>query len=199
MKNRLAELGLTVAIAGAPALAPGLAFAQAAEHEGMPQLNFATPLTLSQVVWMAIIFFAMYLLLSRWALPQVASVIDARTASISGDLDAARAARTEADAAAREVAEATRRAQAESQAQIAEAVTAAKQQAAADAERANAALAKQLAAAEAQIAAAQASAMGALRTVAAETAGLVFSRLTGTSPDPQRLTTAVDAALARRS
>ena len=33
-------------------------------EKGMPQLDFKNPLTISQVVWLAIIFFALYLLLS---------------------------------------------------------------------------------------------------------------------------------------
>ena len=37
----------------------------------MPQLDFANPLTTSQVVWGAIIFVVLYILLSRIALPKV--------------------------------------------------------------------------------------------------------------------------------
>ena len=44
----------------------------------MPQLDFANPLTIAQIVWLAIIFFTLYLLLSRWALPQVAEVLEVR-------------------------------------------------------------------------------------------------------------------------
>ena len=33
-----------------------LLMAAGPEHEGMPQLNFKSPLTLSQVVWGAVIF-----------------------------------------------------------------------------------------------------------------------------------------------
>ena len=55
------------------ALAPLGAMAAEA-GKGMPQLDFANPLTRAQVVWGAIIFLVLYVLLSRWALPQVASV-----------------------------------------------------------------------------------------------------------------------------
>ena len=41
-------------------LAPAIARA-----EGMPQLDFGNPLTISQVVWGAIIFIVLYVLLSR--------------------------------------------------------------------------------------------------------------------------------------
>jgi F-type H+-transporting ATPase subunit b len=95
------------AAAAASALVPSLAFAQEAAEHGMPQLDFANPLTISQVVWLAIIFFALYLLLSRWALPQVASVIEARGSSIAEDLNAARRAKAQADAAVAEFTQAT--------------------------------------------------------------------------------------------
>jgi len=189
-------------IAAVPAVSlfPIVAFAQEqTEHEGMPQLNFANVLTTSQVVWMAVVFVAFYLLLSRWALPQVASVLEMRASSIAGDLDVARQSKAEADAAVREVAEATRRANAEVQARIAEAVAHAKAEAAAVAEASNRRLDEQLQVAEAQIAAASQSAMGALRQVASQTAGSVVDRLTGRPAEPQVIDAAVDSALAARA
>ena len=168
------------------------------EHEGMPQLDFSTPLTISQVVWMAIIFLTMYVLLSKWALPQVAAVVESRAASIASDLEAARTARTGSEAAAAEVAAATRQAHTEAQAQIASAVTEAKAAVATETERSNVVLEAQLQAAEARIGEARVAALGALRQVASETAAMVYDRLTGTHADPGRLDTAVDAALAAR-
>ena len=56
-------------------LLPSLAIA-----EGMPQLDFANPLTTWQVIWGAIIFILFYLLVSRWGLPQVGSVLEMRHA-----------------------------------------------------------------------------------------------------------------------
>ncbi len=90
---RLIALSLLAAFSLAP-----LAEAEEAK-KGMPQLDFSDPLLLSQVVWLAIIFLALYLLLSRWALPQVAEVLDERARRIKGDLEAARAAQEEALAA----------------------------------------------------------------------------------------------------
>jgi F-type H+-transporting ATPase subunit b len=172
--------------------------AETAEHEGMPQLNFASPLTTSQVVWMALIFFAFYMLLSRWALPQVASVLEDRTTRINNDLDAARAAKSEVDAALAEVQRATREAQAEAQAQIAASVARAKAEAAAQAEQANARLEAQLASAEAQIATARTAAMGALRQVASETTSILIGRLTGQAPELGRVDDMVGAVIAAR-
>jgi len=191
----MTRLGM-VAVLLDPAVAR--AAEETAEHEGMPQLDFANVLTISQVVWMFIVFAVFYLLLSRWALPQVATVVEHRAASIAADLAAARSAKAESDASMREVAEATRSANAEAQARIATAVGAAKAEAAARAAEANERMDAQLHASEAQIASARKAAMGALRQVASETAGLMVSRLTGRPAEPQLVDTAVGTALAGR-
>jgi F-type H+-transporting ATPase subunit b len=170
----------------------------AAMAEGMPQLDFKTPLTISQVVWGTIIFVVLYILLSRNALPQVESVLQERAATISKDLDEARAAQVSADAGMAEADAATAKARAEAQAAINAALDEAKQAAAAQAEVLNARLEKQLQDSEAQIAQARASAMGALRQVATETAAVVLTRLTGTAPDAGRLDGAIRSALAAR-
>jgi F-type H+-transporting ATPase subunit b len=180
-------------------LLPAAALAQeSTEHEGMPQLNFASPLTVSQIVWMALIFLALYLLLARWALPQVEVVLEDRAARINGDLDAARAAKSEVDAAMQEVRLATRQAQAEAQAQISAAVAEAKAAAAAQSEQANTRLEEQLSRAENQIEAARSAAMGALRQVASVTTANLVDRLTGTAAQSGRVDEMVGAVLAAR-
>jgi F-type H+-transporting ATPase subunit b len=179
---------------GASLLLPAVALAA----EGMPQLDLANPLTTSQVIWGAIIFVVLYVVLSRNGLPQVASVLDERAARISFDLDGARAAKVRADAGVADAREATLKARAEAQAAIAVAVDEAKKAAAIQAETLNARLEKQLAESEAQITAARASAMSALRYVATDTAATVVTRLTGVSPDQARLNAAVGTALAAR-
>jgi F-type H+-transporting ATPase subunit b len=182
-----------------PALFVALLLAPAvARAEGMPQLDFANPLTTSQVVWGAIIFALLYFVLSRFALPRVAKVIEQRARHIASDLETARASKSRADEAAKEVAAATARARAEAQAAINAALDVAKQEASARIAELNQRLEKQLQEAEAQIAAARAAAMRALREVATETAATVIGRLTGAPADPQRLSGAVAAALAAR-
>ncbi len=54
---------------------------------GMPQLdpNSFAP----QLVWLAIAFLALYLVMSRLAVPAISDTIDRRQAKIQGDLDAA--------------------------------------------------------------------------------------------------------------
>lgn len=187
-------------LAGAAvALLPAIAWAaEAGEKGGMPQLDFGNPLTISQVVWMAVIFFILYLLVSFWALPQVDQVLAERARRIAADLETARAAKAEADAAVAELTEATRRAHAEAQAAIAAAIGEAKEAAAAEAQQFNERLDAQLAAAERQIAEARGAAMGALRQVARETAEMLIRRLTSTTPDSQAVDSAVGSALAAR-
>jgi len=176
-------------------LSPSLAFAK----EGMPQLDFGNPLTKAHVVWGAIIFVVLYLLLSRWGLPKVASVLDERAAKITGDLEAARVAKANADAAVAELAEATQRARAEAQAAINRAAEAAKKAAAEQSAVLNARLDGQLAEAEGRIAAARGSAASALRQVARETADTMITRLTGGQAETQVLDRAISTALAARA
>lgn len=193
MLRQLGKFG--AAAVAALLLAPSLASAK----EGMPQLDFANPLTKAQVIWGAIIFAALYVLLSRWALPQVSSVLDERAARIAGDLEAARTAKANADAAVAELTDATQRARAEAQAAINRASDAAKRTAADKAAELNARLDAQLAEAEGRIAAARGSAVSALRQVARDTADTMITRLTGTAADVQTLDRAVTAALAARA
>ena len=176
-----------------------VAFAAEQKQEGMPQLNFANPLTISQVVWLAFIFVGLYVLLAKWGLPQVAEVLEMRAARIGGDLDAARAAKESADAAVAEQTAATRQAQASAQAEINAAVDQAKHEAAAQAATLNQRLEAQLAEAETRIAQARAAAVGALRQVATETATTIISRLSGLSPSAAIIDGAVGDALALRA
>lgn len=166
--------------------------------EGMPQLDFGNPLVLSQVVWLAIIFFALYLLLARWALPQVSSVLATREAAIKSDLDAAHGAQARANEAVRELTDATAKARADAQAAINRASDEAKKAAAAQAEQLNARLEQQLRAAEARITEARGAAMGALREVATDTALAVVGRLSGHEADRYAVERAVGEQLSAR-
>jgi F-type H+-transporting ATPase subunit b len=165
---------------------------------GMPQLDFANPLTLSQVVWGSLIFIVLYIMASRVGLPKVAEVLEERAARIASDLETAHAAKTKSDAAVLEMTEATAKARADAQATINTELDKAKVVVANQAAEVNERLERQLAESEAQIVAARTAAMGALRQVATETAATVVARLTGTAPDDARLDTAIGGALASR-
>jgi F-type H+-transporting ATPase subunit b len=189
-----ARLRVIAILLGVGALAPGAALAA----EGMPQLNFSNPLTLGQAFWMIVIFLVLYVLLKSWALPQVAQVVEARAATIAGDLQTAQAAKEAADAAVAELNAVTRQAHAEGQAEIARQVAAAKAAAAARALEADRALDERLAQAEAQIHAARTAAMGALTQVANDTAHSIVERMIGARPAADMVGGAVSHAMAAR-
>ncbi len=190
---------LVLTLAALPAMAQ-----VAAEHGrpessggGMPQLDFANPWTIAQVVWMLIIFGALYFVMAQYALPQVEGVLAARRARIEGDLETAQAAKLRADAAMAEHQAATAKARAEAQGAINAATTQAQTEAAARSEALNAKLAAQIDAAEQRITASRDAAMGALRSVAADTAEALVTRLTGLA-DRAAVEQAVGAELAAR-
>jgi len=183
--------------AAAMSFATSVAIAAEAK-EGMPQLDFKNVLLKSQVVWLVIIFTLLYVLLSRWALPKIGSVLEKRASTIEGDLNAARGAKASADAAVAELTAKTREAHAGAQAEIASAVDTAKAAAASQTAVLTARLDAQLAEAEGRINAARNAAMGALRQVAAETAGVVVTRLTGVTANTAAVDAAVGSALTAR-
>lgn len=164
----------------------------------MPQLDFHNPMTLSQVVWMFLIFGALYLLMARWALPRVAEVVDQRAAQVTADLEAAREAKHASDAAIRELIESNRSAHAEAQAEITAAISHAKEAANAATRAAHERLDQQLSLAEARIAAERTQAMASLQQIAGEAAQSVVQRLTGLSVDQRILDQAVGNLLAAR-
>jgi F-type H+-transporting ATPase subunit b len=181
-------------LATALAALPGAAWA-----EGMPQLDFKSPLTLGQVWWGAAIFIVLYVLLARVGLPKVGAVIEERATHLAADLDAAKAQKAQADAAVAELTATIQRSRAAAQAEVKQAVDHAKSAAAEQAIALNTRLEAQLKAAEGRINQARAAAVGALHQVATETATTVIARLTGVAPDARLVDTAVAAALTARA
>jgi F-type H+-transporting ATPase subunit b len=195
---------LTAAVIGGLAL-PSLALAAtggAVPVEGMPQLAFGHPLQgrylLANVVWLLIIFGLLYFVMVNYALPQVGSVIEERAARIAADLEAAQAAKSEAESAMAAHREATAKARAEAQGAINAALQQAQSEAEARTEELNHRLARQVEEAEGRIAAARDAAMGALRQVSTETAQSLVAKLTGRS-DAASVGAAVDRVLAARA
>src|SRR5882724_1999690 len=65
------------------------------ETVGMPQLDFATfP---SQLIWLAITFFVLYLIVSRVVIPRTGGAIISRKSTIDGNLMAAQEMKDNAD------------------------------------------------------------------------------------------------------
>jgi len=175
-----------------------IAVTRPASAAGMPQLQFNNPLTLGQVFWGAIIFLVLYLLLSRSALPRVASVLAERRGRIEGDLDAAKAARREADTAIGELRLARRQASAEATGIVDKVVADAREQAAIRTREMNQRLEAEIAQAELAVSAARQTALGSLRVIASDTAQLLVERLTGGAADHALVQAKVDTALAAR-
>jgi F-type H+-transporting ATPase subunit b len=176
------------------ALAPSAALAEGT----MPQMDFANPLTASQVVWMAVILVVLYLLLSRWGLPRVGEILEKRAAVIARDLAIARAAKLEADKAVAQLNATMSQARSTAQAEVAKAVATAKAEAATAAAALAAKLDAKLAESEAQIAATKAAALAAIKPVAAEAASSILLKLTGSLPAEDNLATRIDTALVKR-
>ena len=149
----------------------------------------------SQLVSLLIAFVALYLIVSRIALPRVGAVIDARHNKIEGDLAEAQKLKDESEAALK--AYESDLASARSKAQAIGAETREKLNAVSEAERKTLEdkLAGKLADAEKTIAATRATAMSNVRGIAADAASAIVQRLTGTAPDGNVVASAVDASL----
>jgi F-type H+-transporting ATPase subunit b len=149
----------------------------------------------SQLVSVVIAFVALYLIVSRIALPRVGSVLDARQNAIEGDLAKAQELKDASDAALK--AYESELAAARSRAQAIGTETREKLNAASEAERKKLeeALSVKLAEAEKTIASTRESAMSNVRGIAAEAAAAIVQRLTGVLPDGKSVDSAVDASL----
>jgi F-type H+-transporting ATPase subunit b len=133
----------------------------------------------SQILWFALTFGALYLLMSRVALPQIGSIIDKRKARIEGDLKEAERLRGETDKAVAAYEQALADARANAHA-IAE-ETRASIKADLDGKRkaVEEDLSKKVAEAEARISANKEQAMSRVSEIASETATALVSQLTG--------------------
>jgi F-type H+-transporting ATPase subunit b len=149
----------------------------------------------SQLVSLLIAFVALYLIVSRVALPRVGGLLDERQKAIEGDLTEAQKLKDASDAALK--AYESELAAARSRAQAIGAETREKLNAAADAERKTLEerLAVKLAGAEKTIAATRETAMSNVRGIASEAAAAIVQRLAGLVPDGKSVESAVDASL----
>ena len=149
----------------------------------------------SQLVSLAIAFVALYLIVSKIALPRVGSLLDERQNKIEGDLAQAQKLRDASDDALK--AYESELAAARSRAQAISAETREKLNAASEAERKTLEqrLSVKLADAEKSIATTRETAMSNVRGIAADAAAAIVQRLTGVLPDGTSVDRAVDASL----
>lgn len=163
----------------------------------MPQLHFAD--FAPQLVWLALTFVILYVLMSKLALPKIGQVIDARQARIAADLD--RAAKLKDEAAG--MLAAYEKALADARAQAQATIRAAAETVQKEAEAREGALAKKLAAdtaaAETRVRAARDSTMAGLTQMAAEITKAAAEKLIGQPVNDAVATAAVVAAAKERA
>jgi F-type H+-transporting ATPase subunit b len=145
----------------------------------------------SQLVWLAVSFVVLYVLMSRIALPRIGGIMAARSKAISDDLAAAERLKEQSNAAnaAYEKALADARGRAQGIA------SATREQEARKTDelhkRLEAELHDKLAAAERSIAKTRDAAMSNVRSIAAETAGAIVERLIGQRPRDEDIAAAL--------
>jgi F-type H+-transporting ATPase subunit b len=182
--------------AGLAALvASGAAMAKDETATGMPQLdpNSFAP----QLVWLAIAFLALYIVMSKFAMPAISDTLERRQAKIQGDLDAAEKANEETRSliAAYEKRLADTREEARKlMRERGEADSAA---AAARLNALNEKLAAQIGEAEKRIAGQRDDVMAGLESMAKDIGQEVYAKLAGQPADPSALSAKVAAAAAQ--
>ena len=163
----------------------------------MPQLD--PTVFVPQLVWLAITFILLYVLMAWVALPRIGKAIDQRRDQIATDLREAQRMRTESEAVRAAYERALVEARAESQAMLRETLERLTADANERQREAAAKLTRDTEAAETRIAAARAAALGNVRSIAIEIAGAAARRLIGGETDESKVGTAVDAALRERA
>jgi F-type H+-transporting ATPase subunit b len=151
----------------------------------------------SQLLWLALVFAALYLLMSRIALPRVGAILNERNLRIDGDLGEAQRLKGEADAAsaAYEKALADARGRAQMLASERRAAEAARAEVAR--KELEAKLNTHIGEAEKAIAQTRATAMANVRDIATGTAAAIVERLIGHAPTEPQVTAAVADVLKR--
>jgi F-type H+-transporting ATPase subunit b len=163
----------------------------------MPQLDVST--FAPQLVWLAITFIVLYLLMSKLGLPRISGVIEARRQRIAEDLARASEIKNQAEAAMAAYQQTWAEARAQAQATVRERTERFAAEAAERQRQLAATLADHTKQAEQQIAAAKEQALAEIRNVAVDVARSVTEKLTGAVADEAMLVPAVDRAMAERA
>ena len=159
----------------------------------MPQLEFAD--FLPQLFWLAVTFILLYALMSRLALPRVATVLAERDRQIEEDLARAERLKAEADETLRAYEAALIQARSEAQGLHRQASAEFSALAATREQSFAADIGARTREAEGRIYAAKRRALADLPVVACEVADSAFRRLTGEAPNPDRVTAAVSSVI----
>jgi F-type H+-transporting ATPase subunit b len=157
----------------------------------MPQIAQIGEIYASQLLWLAIFFGAIFVVIGLGMLPKIQSTVDARDARIAADLEVARGAREAADS----LEEGYRAEMDKSRGEAARLAAKAKADAAKSTEQsvatADAAIATRVDTAVASIAEAKAKAMSEIESVATEAVQGLVARVAGLDIDADTARTAV--------
>ena len=148
----------------------------------------------SQLFWLAISFFVLYVLLSRFVLPRIGGAIEERRDRIADDLDTAAQLKAQADETVRAYEKSLADARAKAHSVAAEAKAAADAEIADAIRKADAELEAQMAESEDRIRASRDAALGEVRTIAAGAAVVAVEHLAGLEVSESDAAKAVDAA-----
>ncbi len=162
----------------------------------MPQLDTAT--FAPQLVWLAITFIGLYLILARAVLPRIASVLEERQKRIDGNLEKAEALKVEAEAARAAYEKALEEARVAAHRRLIEAAEVLAREAAERHEALAGKLAEQGKEAEERIGAATRDALKHVHTVAAEIAGAATEKLIGAKIGERGARAAVETVLGEK-
>lgn len=156
---------------------------------------FASETFASQLIWLALTFGLLYILMAKVALPRIGSILHQRSARLAGEI--AEAQRLKADADAASAAYESSLNEARSNAKRIAQETRERLSSESDVRRkaVEAELAEKIAASEAAISARTAEAMGSVRGIAADTASAIVQRLIGQVPDRGAIEQALDRTL----
>jgi F-type H+-transporting ATPase subunit b len=162
----------------------------------MPQLDLATfP---PQLIWLAISFILLYVLMAKVGLPRVGEALLARRTRINGDLEKAAQMKNEAEAVIAAYEKALSEARMQAQITLRETMEQLNAQSAERQRKVVEELGKETAAAEKRIAQAKTEALGSVREVAVEVTRAAAQKLTGRDIDAARAGAAVDDVMRER-
>ena len=190
----------TKAAANVVAAAPGQTTSATVQHGGaatsaFPPFDKATfgP----QLIWLALTFGFLYVMLSRKLLPRVAGVIESRAEGIRNDLAEAEQLKSQTDTALKSYEQAL----ATAKANAAGIAKSQRDQITAETDRERTAVDAQMAAkiadAEKRIAQSKVTALSAVSGVATETVGAIVAKLTGQSVTAPEIASAIAAVKAK--
>lgn len=162
----------------------------------MPQLDPSS--FAPQLIWLAITFILLYVLMAKLALPRIGDVLEERKKRIDGNLDKAAALRAEAETAKAAYEKALAESRAKAHALTAAAADRAHKEAAQRQQALAAALAAQGKEAEAKIASARAGALSHTQAIATDIAREAVRKLLGQDVDAAAAEAAVKTAAQNR-